>query len=78
MLTNNKMIPGRFLKLQQARNRYAFIESNFAAGRFILVSTHLRSTTYRSLDQFRLRGSSVYMRRGSSWDCIDFSRISAF
>lgn len=78
MASNSWMVPNRFLKLQRARRLYAFIASNFGAGRFVVVSTHLRSTTYRSLDWFKLQGASVYVRRGRSWDCIDFSSISAF
>lgn len=78
MLCNSDMIAGRFLRLHKARRLFRFIQDSFAGGRSVVVSTMTRATRYdgRHADLFQLRGASVLVRRGKSWDCINHCRVS--
>jgi hypothetical protein len=78
MLTNDNMKPGRFLKLQNGRNRMAWIQKQLALGRRVIVSTHLHRTIYSKPEQFKMdRLGYVYAINGKAWNCIDFSNLTA-
>jgi hypothetical protein len=75
MITNEQMIPGRFLRIQIARRLFSAIASCFSQGGVVEVVTHTRATTYKNVTCFKLGKASVYVRSGRSWVCIDFARV---
>jgi hypothetical protein len=75
MITNEQMVPGRYLRIQKARRLFAAIASTFAQGGVVQVVTHLRATTYKDVSWFKLGKASVYARSGRSWVCIDLARV---
>jgi hypothetical protein len=76
-MTNAEMIPNRFLKVHQARSRYRSIVAHLQAGGSVQLVTYTRATQYgpKHLGFFKISGSSIYVQRGKSWDCIDFTPI---
>jgi hypothetical protein len=73
MLTNEQMIPGRFLRMARVRRLRRAIEAAFAADGIVQVTTYTRSTVYRAkhAEMFRFGRYSAYVARGKNWDCID-------
>jgi hypothetical protein len=79
-MTNEQMIAGRFLALHKARRRFAFIVRNLEAGNTVSLTTATRSTNYKPKhkDMFKIVGRDVYVQRGKSWDCINYTKVTAF
>jgi hypothetical protein len=75
MLTNDQMIPDRFLRMAKAKKRRNAIEVCFADGGVVQVVTYFRATTYKSIEWFRFDRFSAYVRRGKQWDCIDYAKL---
>ena len=79
MLHNSAMKPNRFLTMQSARNRVAWIKARLAAGDDVYISTYLRSTRYqpKHADMFKAFKNGAFVQRGKNWDCIDGCKITA-
>lgn len=70
-----------------AADRLAFIESNIAKGRTIMVSTATKAWEVSpktaakwaaaGATLFKVSGASLYMARGRGFDCIDFAKVQA-
>lgn len=78
-MTNEQMIAGRFLALHKARRRFNFIVRNLAAGNKVQLTTHTRSVVYKPVhvEMFKIKGKDVFVQRGKSWDCINFTNVRA-
>ncbi len=78
-MTNDQMKAGRFLSLHKARRMFRFISANLAAGNEIQLTTYTRSTVYKAKHaaMFKINGTSVYVQRGKSWDCINGVHVRA-
>lgn len=78
-ISNAEMKPNRFGQWAAARKRVAWIQSQLAAGRTVYLTTYTRSTTYtaKHSDWFKADRSGAYVRRGKSWDCIDYCGLTA-
>lgn len=78
-LTNDQMIAGRFLRIHKARRRVAWIKSQLAAGRTILICTMTKATAYKAkhIDMFKATKTGAYVQSGNKWLCIDFTKIVA-
>ena len=79
-ITNSQMIAGRFLRYARARQRVAWIKAQLAAGRIVQLTTYTKATSYdaRHADMFKATKTGAYVRRGKSWDCIDFTNLQSF
>lgn len=70
-----------------AQQKLEMIQSHINAGRTVFVSTALKSTriTPRTFanwarlghELFKVKGDTLYMARGRSFDCIDYCAIQA-
>lgn len=71
------MITNRFLRLHNGRKRFAAIVEHLRAGGKVQLVTAWKATEYgrKHAGDFKLVGPSVYVRRGKSWDCIDFTPV---
>jgi hypothetical protein len=78
-INNEQMKAGRFLKLHRARRMFRFIAANLTAGNSVQITTYTKSTVYKAkhVDMFKLKGASVWVQRGKTWDCIDLCHIRA-
>lgn len=76
-MSNDQMKPGRFLKLQQVRNRFAAIVSHLSKGGRIMTCSYTKPTIYTAKHavMFKVKGSSLYVQRGRAFDCLDFTPI---
>ena len=79
-LTNSQMIAGRFLRYARARQRVAWIKAQLAAGRIVQLATYTKATRYdaRHADMFKATKAGAFVRRGKSWDCIDYCALQSF
>lgn len=79
-MTNEQMTAGRFLKIHKARRMFRFIVSNLEAGNSVSLTTATRSTNYKAkhVAMFKIKGADVFVQRGKSWDCINYTRVTAF
>jgi hypothetical protein len=53
------------------------IEDHLASGGIVVVATMTKATMYskKHIGMFKADKSGVYVRRGKSWDCIDYCGI---
>ena len=79
-ITNSQMIAGRYLRYARARQRVAWIKAQLAVGRIVQLTTYTKATSYdaRHADMFKATKAGAFVRRGKSWDCIDFSNLQSF
>jgi len=78
MLTNDKMIKGRFAKLYHGKKMYNDIVNHLNNNGNVLLCTYTKVTKYQSKhsNMFKLgKSGSVYVQRGKNWDCIDYAGI---
>lgn len=77
MITNSQMKSGRFLRWQIARDKLRKIQEHLAKGGQVQVATCTKATIYKPshIDSFRCDRLGLYVRRGKSWDCIDYCAI---
>jgi len=80
MITNGKMIAGRFLRWHRARVRINWILQHLEAGRTVQIATYLRATRYtkQHAAMFKASRNGAFVRCGSAWDCIDGCDIRSF
>jgi hypothetical protein len=78
-ITNPQMIAGRLLRYARARQRVAWVKAQLAAGRIVQLTTYTKATSYdaRHADMFKATKAGAFVRRGKSWDCIDFSNLQS-
>ena len=79
-MTNEQMVAGRFLRTHRARVLIAGIIGALNSGRIVQVATCTKATQYdaRHADMFKATKSGAYVRRGKSWDCIDYATIRVY
>jgi hypothetical protein len=79
-ITNSQMIAGRFFRYARARNRVARNKAQLAAGRIVQLTTYTKATSYgpQHADMFKATKAGALVRRGKSWDCIDFTNLQSF
>lgn len=77
MLTNEQMTANRYGRWARARKTLSMIQDTLRCGGYVVVATMTRAWQYdaRSIDSFKATRSSVYVRRGKQWDCIDYCGI---
>lgn len=77
VLDNSQMRAGRYLRWHDARRKLRDILAHLTAGGAVLTFTYTRATRYtaRHAAMFRAARSGLYVRRGNSWECIDFTPI---
>ena len=77
-MRNQDMRAGRIAKLCKGRKKFRAIQDALENGKRVNVITHTRGTIYdkRQLDMFSIdKSGSVFVQRGKSKDCIDFTSI---
>ena len=63
-----------------ATGKLDWIKARIAEGRKVYLTTHLKSTviTAETVEwALKVSGDSLYCKRGKSWDCCDYVKISA-
>lgn len=77
MLTNAEMKSDRFVRWANARAKVAKIKAHLGSGGVVIVSTMTRAVEYKTKhsEMFKATRTGVYVARGKSWDCIDYSNI---
>ena len=78
MLANDKMKANRYLDWMIARRKFAQIQDTLLAGGSVVVSTYGKAWQFNKpghVDCFKVRRDGLYMARGKSWDCMNYSAI---
>jgi hypothetical protein len=75
--SNSLMVGGRFASWATYRKRLSDIHTHLSAGGRIVVATYTRATVYtaKHADLFRATKSGLYVTRGKSRDCLNFTTI---
>lgn len=58
--------------------KFAKICETLQSGGIVQVCTHLKAWQFSKPEHvkfFMLSGNGLFMRRGKSWDCIDYSNL---
>jgi hypothetical protein len=68
------------LVTEGSAQRVAWIKAQLAAGRIVQLTTYTKATSYdaRHADMFKATKAGAFVRRGKSWDCIDFTNLQSF
>jgi hypothetical protein len=77
-MTNDEMVPGRFQKMQDARRLYDRMACAMNKGGFAVVYTNMIARRIDQLSDVKLGRTAVYIRRGKSWDCINYCRVHTY
>lgn len=79
-ISNQDMKSGRFARWAASRQRINFITRQLAAGRTVVLATHLRAWELNAKHAAMLKATKTgaYMQRGKNWDCIDGCAIRVF
>lgn len=82
-LTNTQMKPNRFARYARARKMVNFIQTNLAKGLTVqIIVSSIRTVNYKGrahIESFKADKTGAYVKRGKSWDCIDYvQHIRAF
>jgi hypothetical protein len=77
MLTNEQMRQDRYGRWYRARRLVARIQETLNAGGCVVIATCTQARQYdvRSVDSFKATKTGAYVKRGKSWDCIDYCGI---
>lgn len=79
-MTNDQMKANRYLTWANARRKLAWVKARLAEGRTVAVTTYTKQTRYKPqhADMFVARKNGLFVQRGKSFVCLNFSHISAF
>lgn len=71
------MQPNRFLQWQQYKKRFAEIHTHLKKGGTVLIPTCTKATLYRPehTGMFKVTRSGLFVQRGKSFECLNFSTI---
>ena len=75
MLTNDKMIAGRFAKLARGRKLMARMNAAWDRGGYVRIGTATRYTDLKPKHRELVvlgKAGSLYQRAGKRLDCIDY------
>ena len=80
-MDNAQMQPGRYARWAKARRTVKAIQGHLTAGHTVVIGTYTKAWRFDKpahADLFRAERYGAYMRRGRSWDCIDYCGIRVF
>lgn len=77
MLTNAKMVAGRFERWAKARAKVAKVVAVLNAGGTVTIVTATRFTTYdkRHVAMFKAARNGAFVAHGRTWACFDFCEL---
>jgi hypothetical protein len=76
-MNNSHMRPNRFFQWQQYKKRFAEIQAHLGKGGSVLIPTCTKATLYRPkhAGMFKVTRSGLFVQRGKSFECLNFSAI---
>lgn len=79
-IANDRMKEGRFLRWHEARQRCRKVVAHLEAGGLIIVGSYTRPVKYtrKHASMFVAKKDGLYVKRGKSLDCLNFSPIGFY